>query len=297
MSVVDVLKGDPRLTPARPDLAAKALEGEVQAARFVEGTPAQVQASVAPLRRAPRHDASLDTQLLFGEMVSVYEDKDGWSWVQAEQDGYVGYVPSDALTPERRPPSATVRTLRSFVFPKPDLKTPPLGALSLTARVSVTNGSGPFSAIARANTPLWGYVFTDHLTVLDHPASDFVAEAERFLGVPYLWGGRESLGLDCSGLVQTALARAGMAAPRDADMQEKTVGVPLDIDPSNPEGLRRGDLVFWKGHVGIMVDEARLLHANATYMAVTINDLTAFASQVADDAGPITSVRRPTLKE
>ncbi len=283
---------DPRVTPARPDLAARFLEGKVEATAFVDGHRAQIVAASAPVRRKPGPDQRLDTQLLFGETVKIYDQRDGWAWVQADGDGYVGYVPTGALSGSLAPATATVCVLRSFVFPEPDLKTPPLEALSLTAGVRVTHACGLFSAIARGDDSRWGYVFTDHLAVPSHVASDFVAEAERFVGVPYLWGGKDSLGLDCSGLVQVALARTGVEAPRDSDMQEAALGEAVAVDLPRPQGLERGDLVFWKGHVGIMVDGTRMLHANATHMAVTINDLDAFAAHVAPSAGPITSVRR-----
>ncbi|MGF1456509.1 MAG: NlpC/P60 family protein [Alphaproteobacteria bacterium] len=286
------LDHDPRVTPARADLAARFLEGRVQADRFADGRPAQVVAASAPVRRSPSPTARLDTQVLFGETVQVYERKDGWAWLQADADGYVGYAPEMALSETVLPVTATVRTLRSFVFPEPDLKAPPLDALSLTAQVRVTQAHGAFSAIARGEDPVWGYMFTDHLSVPGHTAPDFVAEAERFLGVPYLWGGKDSLGLDCSGLVQTALARTGVRAPRDSDMQEAALGTALDCPSGRLADLMRGDLVFWKGHVGIMVDSARMLHANATHMAVTIDDLAAFAGRIAPRDGPITHIRR-----
>ncbi len=288
---------DPRLTPARPDLAARSLEGRVTATRFVDGWTRQVIGDTVPLRRAPQADAPLDTEALFAERLTVFEEAGGWAWVQAQRDGYVGYTPLEGLGTPVLEPTATVKVLRALIFSRPDLKSRPLGALSLSAGVTVTGGHGLFSVIARGDDPAWGHVFTDHLTVPADVAGDFVAEAERFLGVPYLWGGRSSLGLDCSGLVQVALERSGRPAPRDADMQEAALGTALMTDPVAWDGLaglglRRGDLVFWAGHVGIMVDAAHMIHANATHMAVSIDDVAAFAARVQKAAGPVTSVRR-----
>ncbi len=274
---------DARLTPARPDLAARFLEGVVDAPRYADGTVFQAAQGTAPVRRAPASDAPLDTELLFGEHFTAYEVKDGWAWGQSGQDGYVGYVPMEMLAPEAAAPTHMIRALRSFVFPAPDLKTPPLDALSTAAKLCVTEAEGRFLALAGG-----GYVFQDHVVALGTHEPDAVAVAETFLGVPYLWGGKSSFGLDCSGLVQIALERAGLDAPRDADQQEAALGTALD-DGAPP---RRGDLVFWKGHVGVMTDAEHFIHANATYMAVTVNVLERFAAQVAESTGPVTSIRR-----
>lgn len=275
---------DRRLTPARPDLAAVHLKGQVEAARFVEGQPRQVIAPTVAIRRAPADDAMLESQALFGDGFTVYEDKDGWAWGQADSDGYVGWVRADALSAHRFAPTHTVAVLRTFAFSRPDLKSAPLFALSLTAKVGVTETDGKWARLAQG-----GWIYRDHLRPLDAPATDWVAEAERFLGVPYLWGGKDSCGLDCSGLMQTALASAGIAAPRDTDMQEATVGKPTTIDLGS---LKRGDLVFWKGHVGVMLDAERLLHANAHHMAVAIESIRDAVARIEGAAGPLTSIRR-----
>jgi len=275
---------DPRLTPARADLAAKRLEGAVTAERFVEGVAYQVSAGVAPIRRAPLGDAMQETQLLFGETFTVYEEKDGWGWGQSDVDGYVGYVAMEALSAPPLAPTHRVAALRTYVFSRADLKSAPLFLLSLNAKVSAEGREGRYVKIARA-----GWVAEQHLAPLDQPAADWVAVAERFLGAPYFWGGKESLGLDCSGLIQTAMHAAGLPCPRDADMQERALGEarPLDL-----EGLQRGDLIFWKGHVGVMLDAVRLLHANAFHMQTAIEPVAEAAARIAGSAGPITAIRR-----
>ncbi|MFG1301974.1 C40 family peptidase [Xanthobacter sp. V3C-3] len=274
---------DPRLTPARPDLAAESLRGQVEAARFVAGTQRRVAVPVAPLRRRPAGDAPLDTEALFGEQVRVFEDDpEGWSWVQLAGDRYVGYMPTDALVPPGPAPTHRVRALRTFVFPGPDIKLPPREALVLGSAVVVRELTGAFAV-----TPD-GFVPAVHLAEAGERATDFVAEAGRFLGVPYLWGGRSSLGLDCSGLVQTALAATGVAAPRDSDMQEAGLGTPVPLDAP----LRRGDLLFWPGHVAIAEDADTILHANAFHMAVAREPRAGAIARIAAAGSALRSIRR-----
>ncbi|MFG1339608.1 C40 family peptidase [Xanthobacter autotrophicus] len=274
---------DPRLTPARPDLASAALKGQVEAARYVEGDLRRVAVPVAPLRRRPASDAPLETQGLFGETVRVFEDDpEGWSWVQLEADRYVGYLPTEALAAPGAAPTHKVRALRTFLFPGPDIKLPPREALVLGSKVAVREVRGGFAV-----TPD-GFLPVVHLAEPAEREGDFVAVAARFLGVPYLWGGRSSLGLDCSGLVQTALAATGVAAPRDSDMQEAALGkaLPLDAEP------RRGDLLFWPGHVGIVEAADTLLHANAFHMAVAREPLAEALARIAAAGLALRSIRR-----
>jgi cell wall-associated NlpC family hydrolase len=285
---------DPRLTPARADLAAAHLEGQVTADRFVEGTVHQVCVPVADLRRTPREDAGLDTQLIFGERFTVYEERGGWAWGQNGTDGYVGYVPAAALSAEFEDPTHQVAVLRTFLYPMPDLKTPPVGFLPYAAEVTVTDEDGKWRRVDGGGIES-AWVFAAHLTELGTWAEDYVAEAERFLGIPYLWGGRSSFGLDCSALVQLALARSGIAVPRDTYVQAEGIGedVPDAVHPDNERReLMRGDLIFWKGHIGIMTDPEHMLHANATHMAVTVDPVRAFAERIAPTDGPVTKVRR-----
>jgi cell wall-associated NlpC family hydrolase len=277
---------DRRLTPARPDLAAASLRGKVEAARFVEGWRRRVVEPIAPLRRAPTHDAMLETEALYGEDVLVFEDDEGWAWAQLQRDSYVGFIPTSALGPESAP-THKIAILRSFVYPKPSIKAPPLSALPFGARVQIAAQEGEFGAIADG-----GFIYAQHLAPLDQFEADFVAVAERFLETPYLWGGRTAQGLDCSALIQTALTAAGCAAPRDSDMLEAALGAPIGFDETLA-GLKRGDLVFWKGHIGVMRDEATLLHASGWRMRVVTERLRDVRDRyVAKGAGPITSIRR-----
>lgn len=265
--MTDVLRLDPRLTPARPDLADERLRGQVEAAAYVPGRPHRITAPVAPLRRAPDPSAGLDSEALFGEAATIYDIRDGWAFAQLAADGYVGYLPAEALGPVDPAPTHRVSALRTFLYPAADLKRPALGALSLGAQVAVAAREGAY-----ARLPDGRFVWAGHLAPFEATEPDIAATALRFLGTPYLWGGRSSLGLDCSGLVQTALHAAGLAAPRDSDQQEAALGEAVVPGP-DLAGLRRGDLVFWRGHVGMMLDETQLIHANGHHMAVAIEPL------------------------
>ncbi|MBV9635308.1 MAG: C40 family peptidase [Methylobacteriaceae bacterium] len=277
---------DLRRTPARRDLAAASLEGGLAAARFVEGRKMQVREPALPLRRAPAGDAPLLTEALHGEIVTIYDEEEGWAWGQLDADGYVGFLPAEGLDATVTAPTHRVATLRTFIYPGPDIKLPIMAALSLEARVCMTHSLGSFAGTAG------GFIWAAHLAPVGSVEPDFVAVAERFLGVPYLWGGKTSLGLDCSGLVQVSLAASGIPAPRDSDMQEREIGNALAVG-DGLAGLRRGDLVFWKGHVGIMRDAGTLLHASGHQMMVVSEPLrTARDRILAQGFGPPTSVRR-----
>ena len=278
---------DPRTTPARPDLAASHLRGQVEAARFVDGTAREVRDDSAPLRREPVPDAPLDTEALRGELVTVYETtEEGWCWGQLAGDGYVGWLPANALMAPGPPATHAVAALRTLAFPGPSIKIPPVAAYSLGCRLAVIRTHGAFAV-----TPS-GYVPARHLAPIDARASDFVAVAERFVDVPYLWGGKTSLGIDCSGLVQVALNAAGVACPRDSDMQESTIGDAIGTDVS---GLRRGDLVFWPGHVAIARDATTLVHANAFHMAVAIEPVAKAVARIATAGTAIRAIKRLPL--
>ncbi len=276
---------DPRVTVARPDLAAEQLRGKVEAARFVAGAPRRIAAASAPLRRRPEPDSPLETEALLGEAAAVYGEAEGWSWVQLVRDSYVGYLPTSMLGPWSKP-THRVAVLRTHAYPGPSIKHPPRFAISLGAWLCIERIEGDF-AIATDGL----HYFARHLAPALSWEPDFVAVAEQFLESPYLWGGRTSEGVDCSGLIQAALTAAGVAAPRDSDMMEAEVGSPLP--DASMEGLRRGDLIFWKGHIGMLRDVATLLHASGWHMRVVSEPLReAVARIAANGGGPITSIRR-----
>jgi cell wall-associated NlpC family hydrolase len=273
---------DPRLTPARPDLAAKHLEGKVQAGRFVDGTPYEVNDPVAPLRRTPEADAPLDTEALMGERVTVYEiSEEGWAWGQLENDDYVGYLPASALVPPALTRSHKVSAVRTLAFPGPSIKLPPLHGLPFGAQVELDRVDG---ALAFTSA---GYIPFRHLVPVADKGTDFAAVAERFVGSPYLWGGKTSLGVDCSGLVQLALNACGHQCPRDTYRQEAALGKTVALSD-----LRRGDLIFWKGHVAIALDSESMIHANAFHMAVAIEPVAEALARIRETGSEVTSVKR-----
>jgi cell wall-associated NlpC family hydrolase len=271
---------DQRRTPARPDLAAAHLKGEVEAERYTQATPLAVSVALAPLTARPDGEAPLATQLLHGEGFAAYENSGDWAWGQAESDGYVGYVPSACLMPAGPAPTLRVAQPITHVYPTPALKTRPIGWLSYCALVRVEGAEASFAALSTG-----GFVPAQHLAPREAPATDWVAEAERMLGAPYLWGGRAPTGLDCSSLLQLALSAAGHDCPRDSDLQAAELGRTLAPE-TMPE---RGDLMFWISHVGIMLDATRLLHCNAHHMAVAIEPLEATRARIlAAGEGPVT---------
>jgi cell wall-associated NlpC family hydrolase len=274
---------DRRLTLMHQGVAARALEGLVAAERFEDPQAMQVSAPAAPLRRHPQDDAEQESLLLFGERFDVLLEQDGHAFGQSARDGYVGWVAADALSAPVLLPTHRVAAIRTFGFSRPDIKSRPTGLYSLNALVTIEAEEGRFLRAARG-----GWFMAAHLAPIgrDHEA-DPAGVAMRFLGAPYLWGGRESLGLDCSGLVQQALLACGKACPRDTDMQA-ALGAAVA-----PGELARGDLVFWKGHVAMMLDGERIIHANAHHMAVAVEPLAEATARIAAaGSGAPTTYRR-----
>jgi hypothetical protein len=272
---------DKRVTPAKPEIAALHLKGKVEAARFVEGQTVTAGIGRISLHAAPSGASEQVSEILYGEAFTIYERGDGWVWGQAERDGYVGYVVGGVLDVFQGPsgPNARIKALMAPVFSQPSIKSAIFDMLPLNAVLNDDIRDGDFVQIGSH-----AYVHKQH--VGPSTDTDFVTVAEHFLGVPYVWGGRTAAGLDCSGLIQTALQAVGKPAPRDTDMMEKALGEKIGA------ASQRGDLVFWKGHVGVMLDSVRLLHANAYHMLVAIEPLAEAVARIEKIAGPETSARR-----
>ena len=276
---------DPRLTPARGDIAAKFLEGKVDAARFVEGETFEVREAIAPLRAEPLADAEQMTQALKSERVTIYDrNGEGWAWGQLVADGYVGWLPEAALA-KLSNTTHRIAALRTFAFPGPSIKLPPIETLVLGSKIMVTREDVSFVVTSEG----W-FVPKQHVVPLGTVEPDYVAVAERFGGTPYLWGGKSSLGIDCSGLVQISMNTAGMACLRDSDMQQAALGRP--VDDSDTKSLQRGDLIFWKGHVAIVRDAETIVHANAFHMATAIETTAEAIARIKAAGSDVLAIRR-----
>jgi len=277
------MKLDPRLTLIRDGRASTALEGVVPAASYVEPQTRRLAVPAAAIRRLPDAASEQMDQLLFGELFDVLEETGGWAFGQARRDGYVGFVQAEALVGAEAETTHWVSALRTYAFSEPNIKSAPVGLYSMNSLVAVEAREGRFAKGAET-----GWFVEAHLSPIGFGEADHAAVAERFLGAPYQWGGRESLGLDCSGLVQQSLYACARACPRDTDMQT-ALGEPIDR-----ADLQRGDLIFWKGHVAILTDAHTIVHANAHHMMVEREGLDEAIERIrAAGAGEPTGFRRP----
>ncbi|XDA98552.1 NlpC/P60 family protein [Sulfitobacter sp. LCG007] len=229
--------------------------------------PARVTVPLADLCRVPGWPR--DRQLLLGESVTVFDDADGWSYVQAGKDGYCGYLRSDALGPDL-PATHRVTAPATQAYEAPDIKSPDRMMLSFGCLLSATAESATFIATPEGHVP------RQHVHRVGSYASDPAAVAELFLGTPYLWGGNSRSGIDCSGLVQAAMLACGIDCPADSDLQ--CAGFGKDV-PSG-SGYQRNDLLFWKGHVALVTDPRTLIHANGGYMAVVFEKIDEAISRI-----------------
>lgn len=282
---------DRRLHAYRSDLADARLRGLVDAPRFSEGVVNQVCMPVADIRRTPSPDAAVDTQAMYGERLRVLEDHEGWCWVQLETDGYVGYVAHNALTSRINEPTHVVSAPRTFLYPGPDMKFPVTGSLSMGSQLTVT-GEAETRGTRFVVLPSGESVVASHVSPLTDHQTDPVGVASRLIDTPYLWGGRTAFGIDCSGLVQLAHAMCGNNLPRDSDMQRATVGK-LIGEGTDHQPLQRGDLVFWKGHVAMMEDDANILHTSGHTMSTLREPLADAVRRIGYLYGPPLAYRRP----
>ncbi len=276
------MKHDPRITPWRDGIAARSLEGVLEAEVYLDPKAMGCVAAATGIHAAADAGSEQMDQLLFGERFEVLEEEGGWLFGQAARDGYVGFVRAEALQAAGAMPTHRVAAIRTYAFAEASIKSRAIGPYSINSLVAVEAVEGKLAKVAGA-----GWMTAAHLAAIGtSDGDDWAAVAERFLGAPYLWGGRESLGLDCSGLVQQALFACGRACPRDTD-QQQALGVEID-----PAQFGRGDLVFWKGHVAIGLGEGRIVHANGHHMAVAIEPLSEALTRIAAAGSEAVAYRR-----
>lgn len=280
---------NPKLAAFRPDLADARLKGRVQAEAYVDGQQATIRTALADLRRQADDKAPLDSQLMQSEQVLVFERKDGWAWVQCQTDGYVGYIGENNLGPALTTAAThRVSVLRTPLFTAPDIKSSVRDYLSLQTPLHVRESDGRFLLLETG-----GWVYARHAVTIDSCAADWTATALSFLGTPYLWGGRSSLGLDCSALVQLSLAAAGLEVPRDSDQQEEAPDLGGRLSPS--EDFQRGDLLYWPGHVAIALGPDSVVNATAAPLQVVVETFRELDARARSDGGPLRTLRRPEI--
>ncbi|UXM95644.1 NlpC/P60 family protein [Bartonella sp. HY329] len=281
-------KLDPRLNAYRDDLADITLKGRVNAQKFVEGVKHRIIAPVSDIKKAANFASGTLSQMLLGDEALVFENHNDFCFIRSLQDGYVGYVASSHLSVDKRPLTHRVKVPRSFIYPMADLKTPPITAIAMNSKLTI-GGFEETRGTRYAMLEDGKAIIAEHIEPIDVRALDFVCVAESLIHTPYLWGGTTAFGIDCSGLVQLSFAMAGRNVMRDSDMQQHSIGHEI------PEGLpnERGDLIFWQGHVAIMIDKDNIIHANGASMDVRIEPLNDAISRIAKLYGRPTCYRRP----
>ncbi len=277
---------DRRINAFREDLADEALEGKVAAKKFVKPNLGQVIQPVVSLHKKPQKGSPIDTQILMGEQVKIFEETNEWHWVQSVKDDYVGYIPAAAITKDIKQVTHRVSVPRTLIYIRPDIKAPTLGWLSMNSTISAIDSHGDFILTSTGH-----YLHSKHITTLKSYTTDFVDIAKKFIETPYLWGGSSCMGIDCSGLVQTAFSAVGKNVPRDSDMQQEFLGTKIS-DEFNLDILKRGDLIFWKGHVGIMIDNNNIIHANGFHMKTMIEPISEAVKRIANLFGLIVAIKR-----
>ncbi len=267
---------DSRITPIRRDLASVSYRAIVKRKKYVKSKLAIVKSPFSPLYS--NKGSKLSTQLLYGEACDVFEAKNGWSWIQSRRDNYVGYTPSINLTRKTYKPNSKVISLRTIIYTKPDIKSPTKCYLSFNSLVEVSKIKGKYSYIKNL-----GWCPSLDLVNIKSSKFNHIDLSKLYLDTPYLWGGRDSMGIDCSGLVQNLHQINNKPFPRDTDMQE----VFVTNEVKHEKYLKAGDLVFWKGHVAMMIDDFNIIHANAFHMKTAIEPLSIARKRILKSNGKI----------
>ncbi len=275
------MKFDQRICPIRKGLASADYYGLIKNCKFVKGSIYTVHSTYSPLY-FEKKQKNLTSQLLFGEYFRVFDVNDGVAWGQSLRDNYVGYTSIQNLRKRKIISNYKVQSLRTFIYGGPSIKVDPLNYLSFNSLVNVTKKKRNFSFI-----PSVGWCISKDLSKINNIKFSLYDISLQYLQTPYLWGGRDSMGLDCSGLIQNLYQMIGINLPRDTDLQAAYFSKYVDESK-----IKLGDLIFWRGHVAMVLDKKNIIHANAYHMKTQIEPLKSAKKRIDKDYGNILKICR-----